>query len=352
MSLYCASVDAKVSCKNAKGKDVDWFVIYKIPKTKHNVNSFKQPNGGEMAYYDNLSKGSKWTLLADDISTAKNNPIAQTLAPIYMKTSKVAYLAYNDQLPHNFNGTRGGHTKGVLLAGHGIDMGTVWLQHSVPRFIDDVSKGYTYPNNGRENGQLFFCITFPLAAVETISYHLQVQAANVYQTRYLPWVEKFPQFSALLKKKYMKKFNDIQVDILLTRKKRPVLAIAKSPKWMRDIYTEELSRKIEDSMTVQTWKNGAGGAQDMYCKGKYTVTDVQYVSVNTQSGLLQFSSREDHSKWSVARTKGVFCFSSLNRMISQWRRGGEITCLVDIPLAKLFRDSIYKRSKCNANREK
>ncbi|KAL1484285.1 hypothetical protein MTO96_032662, partial [Rhipicephalus appendiculatus] len=164
----CSLGYGKISCKNAKGKDVDWFVVYKIPKTKPNARSFKQPNGGEMAYYDNYSKKLKWTLLDSDINNTNGNPIYNTLAPIYKTGSKIAFLAYNDQLPHPFNGTRGGHTKGVLMAGNGMDLGAVWLQHSVPRFVGDVKKPYSYPNNGRENGQLFFCITFPLGTVEKI----------------------------------------------------------------------------------------------------------------------------------------------------------------------------------------
>lgn len=346
MIANCPCGNAKVSCKNAKNKDVDWFVVYKIPKTKPDSRSFMRPLGGEMAYYDSQSKTPRWTLLPDDINNKTNNPIKNTLAPIYEKQSKIAYLAYNDQLPHKFNGTRGGHTKGVLLAGTKMDLGSVWLQHSVPRFVEDVSKGYMYPKNGRENGQLFFCITFPLPTVEKISYHLQLQGANVYQARHLAWTDSFPEFSNLLKKKYTKGLSGIKVDVLMTRKGRPVLAIAKSPRWMRDIYTEELSGHVQDSITVQTWKNGAGGAQDMHCKGQYKITDVVDVAVRTQNGALYFSSREDHSKWSVARHKAVFCFSSLNRMVSQWRRGGEITCIYDMPLAKLFRESISKRNVC------
>uniref|UniRef100_A0A131Z4A4 Deoxyribonuclease II n=1 Tax=Rhipicephalus appendiculatus TaxID=34631 RepID=A0A131Z4A4_RHIAP len=344
----CPFGNAKLSCKNAKNKNVDWFVVYKIPKTKHNADSFMRPMGGEMVYYDSLSKTPKWTLLPDDINNKTNNPIANTLAPIYEKESKVAYLLYNDQLPNGFNGTRGGHTKGALLAGQNSDFGTVWLQHSVPRFVEDVKLGYRYPTNGRENGQLFFCITFPLATVETISYHLQLQAANVYQTRYLQWTKQFQYFASLLNKVYIRNPQGVKVDILVSRGNRPVLAIAKSPKWINDVYTEELSGKIQDSITVQTWKNGAGGAQDMHCRGKYFITDVISVNIQTQRGALHFSSREDHSKWSVARKKGYFCFSSLNRMVSQWRRGGEITCILDIPLAKLFRGSIYKRNQCKA----
>nr|XP_037274626.1 plancitoxin-1-like [Rhipicephalus microplus] len=342
--------NAKVSCKNAKNKDVDWFVVYKIPKTKPDPRSFKRPMGGEMAYYDSQSTSLLWTLLPDDVNNKTSNPISNTLAPIYDSHSNVAYLAYNDQLPAKFNGTRGGHTKGVLLAGDKLKLGSVWLQHSVPRFVGDVKKGYHYPKTGRENGQLFFCITFPQAAVEVIAYHLQLQGANVYQERYLRWTEKLPKFSALLKKQYIRGLSGVRVDVLYTRRNRAVLAIAKSPRWMNDVYTQELSGHIKDSITVQTWQNGAGGAQDMNCKNQYKITNVVYVSVKTQKGSLYFSSREDHSKWSVARHKAVFCFSSLNRMVSQWKRGGEITCIFDIPLSNLFRQSIFKRNLCKGEK--
>lgn len=347
----CSQGNAKISCRDAKGKAVDWFVVYKIPKTKFNPNSFMQPKGGEMAYYDQKTRTVKWTLLSSDINNKTGNPIANTLAPIYDEKSKVAYLAYNDQLPHTFSGTRGGHTKGVLMAGNGVDFGTVWLQHSVPRFVDDVKYGYKYPENGRENGQLFFCITFPLGTVEKISYHLQLQAANVYQSRYFEWTNTYKEFAALLQKHYIRKPSGIKVDILLTRKTRPVLAIAKSHTWTRDIYSEELIRQMNDSMAVQTWKNGIGGAQTTQCNTKHSITDVEEVGLRTQKGPLTFSSKEDHSKWSVARKKAVFCFSSLNRMFSQWKRGGEITCIIDVPLAKLFRDSIFKQNECRGSRQ-
>ncbi|KAL3207996.1 hypothetical protein MRX96_039343 [Rhipicephalus microplus] len=238
------------------------------------------------------------------------------------------------------------------MAGHGADFGTVWLQHSVPRFVGDVKEKYSYPNNGRENGQLFLCITFPLGTVEKISYHLQLQAANVYQVRYLPWTEAYPQFADLLKGQYLRKLSGIKVDILFTRKSRPVLAIAKSHKWLKDIYTDELSGQMNDSMYVQTWKNGAGGAQGKHCRGKYYVANIDDVDVHTQKGTLAFSSSEDHSKWSVAQKKAVFCFSTLNRMISQWKRGGEITCIIDVSLASLFRASIFKRDQCKGMAEK
>ncbi|XP_075554704.1 deoxyribonuclease-2-alpha-like [Dermacentor variabilis] len=192
-----------------------------------------------MAYYDSSSNNSEWILLDKDIYAKKLNPVKETLAPLYDSTKKnVAFLAYNDQPPPGFGGTRGGHTKGVLLAGTGRSEGGVWLQHSVPRFVEDVKKKYEYPESGRENGQLFFCISFPLQAVQNIALHLRVQGANVYQTRAPKWAADFDEFWYLLHKMYRRdKKGHLRIDFLHTNAHRLVLAIAKPPRLSRDVYT-------------------------------------------------------------------------------------------------------------------
>ncbi|KAL1484284.1 hypothetical protein MTO96_032661, partial [Rhipicephalus appendiculatus] len=319
------------------------FVIYKLPKTNDNRNA-QQLKGGEMAYYDSASKTSEWHFLPYDIYIKKMNPIKETLAPIYDKKQKnIAFLAYNDQLPHGYGGTRGGHTKGVLLAGEGPNGGAVWLQHSVPRFVENVTKQYEYPESGRENGQLFLCISFPLEAVETIMY----DGANVYQSRAPNWAFAYKEFWYLLHKMYQRdKKVILRIDFLWTNAGRPVMIIAKPPRLLTDVYTMDLRGRMNDSITVQSWRNGAGGAQDKYCTTTYNVTDVESIGIHTSKGNFYFSTREDHSKWYVTRSSGIFCFSSLNRMLSQRKRGGEITCIWERPLAKLFEKSIDKQSTC------
>uniref|UniRef100_A0A023GN42 Putative deoxyribonuclease ii n=1 Tax=Amblyomma triste TaxID=251400 RepID=A0A023GN42_AMBTT len=341
----------KISCKDATGKPVDWFVLYKLPKTK-NVNGYMSLRGGEMAYSDSGTKKSLWILLSSDIYVPRLNPIRETLAPIFGKKADpdVAYVAYNDQLPGRFNGTRGGHSKGILMAGRNKREGAVWLQHSVPRFVEDVKEGYVYPGSGRENGQLFLCLSLPLRSVNVVAQHLQVQAANVYQANSPSWTLKYPLFRDILTRNYSRGYKYLKVDLLKTTRGKPVLAIAKPPKYPKDIYTEELDKQMNDSIVVQSWKNGAGGAQSMHCTKRYDVNDVDVIDVKTKNGHAKFSSKEDHSKWYVARHKGIFCFSSLNRMLSQKKRGGEITCLFDPALAELFRRSIALRSRCKGDK--
>lgn len=273
---YYELASAKLSCKDAYKRNVDWFVLYKIPKTKYSQKGFKQPNGGEMAYIDSIyasSKNPTWTLYDN----------------IYR----------------------------IMIVGKGKDFGAVWLQHSVPQFVQDVREGYKYPDNGRENGQLFMCISFPLQEVEIIAYHLQVQAVNVYQSHPQRWAKDFLFFWNLLNKKYLRNHRHLQVNVLRSQAHTPVLAISKPPLWPNDIYTDYLKSKMNSSITVQSWKNGAGGAQKEFCTKQYSVTDVETIGIRTREGTLYFPSSEDHSKWYVAWKLDVFCISSLNRMLSQ-----------------------------------
>ncbi|XP_054924006.1 plancitoxin-1-like isoform X2 [Dermacentor andersoni] len=273
----------KISCKDAAGTDVDWFVLYKLPKTSRNNKTSLKLYGGEMAYYDSISNTTTWKLLPSDIYNDLKNPVTETLKPIFGKKPEkgVGAVVYNDQPPKNFSGTRAGHSKGVLMAGKGKYGGTVWLQHSVPRFLEHLEQGFVYPTSGRENGQLFLCLSMELEAVEVV-----------------------------------------------------------------DVYTEGLRDQVKDNITVQSWRNGAGGAQDTYCTRNYSVRDVNIIGVQTSNGYAEFGSSEDHSKWCVAQEKGIFCVSSLNRMNSQKKRGGEVTCLLDANLAQLFRSTIAESTKC------
>lgn len=342
-----AFVEGAISCKNAAGQSVDWFVIYKLPKTNAKDGNRIRLTGDQMAYYGSDSTKGTWRLLPSSIYQIKGNPVYRTLEPIYRKSAQVAYVAYNDQLPPGFHGERKGHSKGVLMAARDTGGSAVWLQHSAPRFIQDVTNGYVFPESGRENGQLFLCLSLPLEYLETIAYHLHVQAANVYQGNHPSWTVRFPFFRALFVKSRRRVRLPLTVNYLRTGQGRRILAIAKPPIWPKDIYADELKEKMNDSIIVQSWRNGNGGAQDKVCRSKYQVTDVEIVHIHTENGqLLSFSSREDHSKWSVTRTKSVFCFSSLNRMKSQAGRGGEITCLFELRMAALFKRSVGRRTRC------
>nr|XP_037286775.1 deoxyribonuclease-2-beta-like isoform X2 [Rhipicephalus microplus] len=157
------------SCKDENGNEVDWFIIYKLPRsTLKSVN----PTGGKFAYVD--SENSKKTLEYWPISQQdlfkNSNPIAYTLRSLYERTTSedILYFAYNDEPPKTSEGKwKGkGHSKGVVLFDKTAGF---WLLHSVPKFMKGLKSGqYVFPENAKNNGQMFVCFTFRTEQVEKI----------------------------------------------------------------------------------------------------------------------------------------------------------------------------------------
>ncbi|VDD94033.1 unnamed protein product [Enterobius vermicularis] len=81
---------AEISCRNADGEPVDWFVGYKLPKlidTEH--------MGNEFVYIDPL----KPTWAKPEDTTSVNSTIGQTLQQYYSNEndSELFYMMYNDE---------------------------------------------------------------------------------------------------------------------------------------------------------------------------------------------------------------------------------------------------------------
>ncbi|CAN8002838.1 unnamed protein product [Ixodes hexagonus] len=322
---------------------------------KKSTDGYKIPNGGEMAYFDSTMAKTKYWKECNHSIYDKDNPVAYTLEPLFEKKngkSDMAYVAYNDQVPENFYGTKGGHSKGILMVGATT---AVWLQHSVPRFPKKLHDGrYEYPESGRENAQLFLCVTFPAKETDIIAQHLRVQYANVYQKdASKAMLKKYPIFHELYSGKYVTGKESLANDTLLSMKRQRMRSVAKRGTWHHDIYTDIVAPYIvKDDIYVESWTNGAGGTVDAFCRLKYSVTDVKTVRIMFASHKqIKFSSKEDHSKWAVAAKKSFFCFSSLNRMKSQYHRGGEVTCMENGQLANLFRNSIKDKDSCEDNKQ-
>lgn len=87
-----------------------------------------------------------------------------------------------------------------------------------------------------------------------------------------------------------------------------------------DLYSSVLANDLQDDLVVQSWRNGAGGKLSADCDSKYTVTHVDSVRLAfDEFRSITFNTTEDHSKWAIAIDKPIFCFASMNRMVSVQR---------------------------------
>lgn len=350
-SLTCAAVESSPKCKDQDGQDVDWFIVYKLPRMQPHKGNFMRPEGGEFVYVDarNSKESLRWWPLSSQDLFEPDNPVAFTLAPLYENTTgkDVLYFVYNDQSPEYYNGTRNGHSKGVVLFD---ESSGVWLLHSVPRFVDGLRSGhYSFPENARENAQMLMCITFGTSQVDTIARILRTEYANVYAKQVPESMKnRYPQVALLSKDSFVRGHDRKKFIANLTSAGGVnVRAYAKRATLGEDLYSSMLANDLQDDLVVQSWRNGAGGKLSADCDSKYTVTHVDSVRLAfDELRSITFNTTEDHSKWAIAIDKPIFCFASMNRMESQESRGGEAVCMENSAIHALFRRSAIVNTEC------
>lgn len=63
-------------------------------------------------------------------------------------------------------------------------------------------------------------------------------------------------------------------------------------------------------------------------------------------GDVEWKETYDHSKWALAGDDGFVCFGDMNRMDSQWKRGGSFYCLADKNLIAVVKSTILEHDLC------
>lgn len=354
------------SCKDENGKDVDWFIVYKLPQNK--LQSFN-PTGGKFAYLD--SRNSKevlkyWPISRQDL-LKNRNPVAYTLQPLYDKTTRkdILYFVYNDEPPKAYKGKgKGkGHSKGVVLFDKTAGL---WLLHSVPKFMEGLKKGrYTLPDNAKANGQMFMCVSFKTEQVERIAELLRTQNAKVYDLQLPGWIteaNRYQSVKLLASNNFVNEIKTLKTP--LARKDGHILrAYAKTASAGEDLFADELYRDLKEPIIVQSWMNGRGGTY-------LSADDVNHVVIMEwqvkKGGPVTFNATVDHSKWAFTARSDTFCFASTNRKPSQEQRGGEALCFNNPVVKDLFCSGVKevssevivtqhadrKRPRCESSRRK
>ena len=62
-------------------------------------------------------------------------------------------------------------------------------------------------------------------------------------------------------------------------------------------------------------------------------------------GDIEWKETEDHSKWAIAGDDFA-CFGDMNRMTSQWKRGGSFYCLPEPSLVAAVKSTILESDEC------
>ncbi len=203
------SLNDPVCRDEVTGQALDWFTLYKLPKSTKilETSSLNNPfiyEGTAYTYMTNLAQ-TEWSI--SSLSMNDTESFAGKTLDILYKTSfsdqksnqtsnnNLGYILYNDQADR-VSLTRG-HTKGVIIFN---EKAAIWIVHSIPHFPPKPSdSNYQIHNSQCVYGQQFFCMSIKSEELEKIGQQLLYTYPQVYDSFIPEFAKEAPHLKNLLK---------------------------------------------------------------------------------------------------------------------------------------------------------
>jgi hypothetical protein len=322
MSLITSVLSYPV-CKSDTGATVDsWFQV-------------KGPKGTESLYYDGTTGG--FVQPTHDLNSTKSGALAATLGQLWSE-STTDYIIFNDEpagsSSYNFSV---GHTKGIWAWNVEQDAAIV-LQHSVPLFPVGPSSSGTYRGLGGNAwmyGQHLACFSFSVGTLAELAQQTILTVPDIYDSRVS---DSAPPALQALAQGAFSTDPICNLTVAQTTGGQIVTYYAKSSQWNDELYASCIAPSTDESLLVESWIRGS--AEGPSC-GSLEVLDVQNLSYPFG---LRFTEYNDHSKWAIGRD--LVCASDINRMTTQYTRGGSAFCFHDTVLAEALRAAVVSADSC------
>lgn len=218
-----------------------------------------------------------------------------------------------------------GHAKGIVAWN---ETKVSWLIHSVPNFPRKFDGNTISPLEKSEHmyGQSFMYVEVSSANSELyqeVINRVHMMHANVYLSK------NEPPYS---KKKHVQ-FQELKLN-------ESIVHIAKPPSLKEDIY-KHITNYEEGEWLVETWKRGheIDDGDIIFCC--WNIKNGQIREVKRLSWKdVDWKESNDHSKWAVSES--YVWIGDLNRMTSQFKRGGGGFLIKNPNLAKAFRKLVVE----------
>lgn len=211
---------------------------------------------------------------------------------------------------------------------------------------------YVYPLSGGRYGQVAMCISLPAAELTKVVESFRVSKVFTFSHTTKTSADLAKSIKALSASKWTDdsaNFTDTEIKSLGGEKFR---SFYKSPNENVDLYASIMAPALKSSLFVETWRRNPGTPLDSECKLKEKVENIETVKVSFANNQKTdtFDYMNDHSKWAVAEDQkvGAVCLGDINRMKSQWRRGGGSTCITKPAVWKAFHNMVADFEKCSA----
>jgi deoxyribonuclease II len=118
-----------------------------------------------------------------------------------------------------------------------------------------------------------------------------------------------------------------------------VKAIFKNDKINCSIFEDGLTAYLGVTpLIAETWGRPIEKA---WCGNGHQVLNV----VNVNMAGIAWTEQDDHSKWVLGKANYA-CFGDMNRMSSQWKRGGAFYCFSDPTLVAALQSVIVSHDSC------
>lgn len=294
MGNYC-------SCLSKKKSDIIEFndASSKVKLDKHDKEVIKKialklPHGVGYIEYEDKTK-----------SFVKYVDINLWIKKLYKGKNIQNYIVYNDETNKiGDKHTKKGHCKGILTWNNN---NISFLVHSIPNFPEKFGEGDISDINPSEliYGQSMIYIEFNFTAITlyNILNSIHSMKAHIYIEKNLP---------------ILNYLNDNR--IISTKISKNITYIVKPPSLYIDIYSEYLYEKYKSKWFIETWQRGHHITNND-CENIIDIKKLKFENI----GWLE---SQDHSKWAVCDK--YFSIGDLNRMTSQFKRGGGLILCEDI----------------------
>ena len=321
-----------LNCLNHKGKPVDsWLAI-------------KMPQGTTYFYYDSQDK--HFDISTYSLNDTSSGALAYTAKQLWHPNAN--YVLYNDQPPkntdnitYNTHATAFGHTKGFFAfdeAANGF-----WLTHSIPLFPLGPSKSDTYlglGSNAFTYAQHLLCLSVNADTLNALASQFLLNKPNIYDSH----IEQktYANINQLVSGKYSTE-KQCESSLFFTQASMEFTVYAKTAEWNNELYSECVTPHQKDTLLVESWIRGS--AEGPVCPvTDYDTLDINYLDFSSFNK--QWSETKDHSKWAITLNKPIVCMGDINRMTTQYSRGGGTACFSDKLLHSVLKKAIVETNTC------
>lgn len=256
------------------------------------------------------------TYCNDQKQFIKCNDINNWLFNLYLGKSWTNWQVYNDETGHIGNHhIKKGHCKGIIAWNKER---ISWLCHSVPNFPRQFSGNSISEIEKSEliYGQSFQYIevNYTVELISRILHQVQIMEAHIF-------IEK----NSINNKLFLLKSKTIsKLDLTDT-----ITHIAKSPHYHIDIYSEVLAIHYPCNWYVESWIRGHHIPDSIK---ETLIKDIKHIQFED----ITYKESQDHSKWATSKTDKYYWVGDLNRMTSQYMRGGGGFVCEDADVARAF----------------